>query len=873
MKNILELATKELKSSKKMVIAMIVGIVIVTILINSITTLALSYQEYIVNLSRSKENWEAKIENVPYRDVEVIEKNENIKQISIVKDLGISEESYSEWFTDLLHIKEYDENALKNLEIKLKKGRLPQNTKEIIVNEDMTFEVGDTIDTTINNKKYSFQIVGLIENTDFDEFEATTLTKENGAITIFNSDNLNENDFVSVSIISNDVSKIYNTANQIKADINSDLNIVYNEELLGYACVAEDGSDFENTILIVVGLLIAIIAISSIALIYTIFNISISEKKKYIGSLSSIGASRKQIFSIYLIEGLVITIIAIPIGLLLSFGIDYLLVNIFDGLFKTIQSSLIDNSLLTNKIVDLHLIFSWKTLLLSIALVIIIVLLSILVPTINVSKTTIMDMIRKNKYTKIGKKTIKTPKIIAATFKIEGELAYKNIKRSHSKFITMIISLTITIVLFISINGYLSNLNFYNNLDVADYNYRYSVFSPSNERDYTKDILDMLNQFELIDNVYAYNMLNIMYIYPEEKDINDSLKNAMSKWDELYLKYYGNSDGTIRENALMWARIMMLDDKTYQEYLQSIGDSITLEKNECILVNYTDVKTKYFNELYLTNYKPGDTITITDEDISFKDEEEILEEMDNMMGWTDIEMPQKIELNLKIKEVTNVIPKGANNSIYNQIVYLVVNEETFNDLWYKIFNNKNEGSLLYNIQTSDPAKMDETVAQLNQKYEGEFRINATNFEAEKQANENEVLIKSILLYSFFGLISILSVINIFNIITSNIRLRRNEFAELKAIGMSQKQINRMLRLEGIFYGTTSIVLGLVISIIILYVLYINMLDTEIYGFTISVPLILITIILTYLVIFISIKFAKRKMKKENISDVIRENVD
>ena len=352
-----------------------------------------------------------------------------------------------------------------------------------------------------------------------------------------------------------------------------------------------------------------------------------------------------------------------------------------------------------------------------------------------------------------------------------------------------------------------------------------------------------------------------------------SLKNAMSKWDELYLKYYGNSDGTIRENALMWARIMMLDDKTYQEYLQSIGDSITLEKNECILVNYTDVKTKYFNGLYLTNYKPGDTITITDEDISFKDEEEILEEMDNMMGWTDIEMPQKIELNLKIKEVTNVIPKGANNSIYNQIVYLVVNEETFNDLWYKIFNNKNEGSLLYNIQTSDPAKMDETVAQLNQKYEGEFRINATNFEAEKQANENEVLIKSILLYSFFELISILSVINIFNIITSNIRLRRNEFAELKAIGMSQKQINRMLRLEGIFYGTTSIVLGLVISIIILYVLYINMLDTEIYGFTISVPLILITIILTYLVIFISIKFAKRKMKKENISEVIRENVD
>lgn len=183
------------------------------------------------------------------------------------------------------------------------------------------------------------------------------------------------------------------------------------------------------------------------------------------------------------------------------------------------------------------------------------------------------------------------------------------------------------------------------------------------------------------------------------------------------------------------------------------------------------------------------------------------------------------------------------------------------------------GKLDYRIQTSNPTKLDETILQLNEKYEDEFRINATNLATEIQANENEVLIKSILLYSFLGLISILSIINVFNIITSNIRLRRNEFAELKAIGMSQKQINKMLRLEGLFYGTTSIILGGIISVIILYALYNNMLDTEIYSFTISIPQILLTIILTYLVIFISIKFAKRKMKKENISEVIRENVE
>ena len=64
MKNIIFLSVKELKNSKKMVLKTIIGIIIVAILINSISTLVLSYQSYIVNLSREKENWEVKLENV-----------------------------------------------------------------------------------------------------------------------------------------------------------------------------------------------------------------------------------------------------------------------------------------------------------------------------------------------------------------------------------------------------------------------------------------------------------------------------------------------------------------------------------------------------------------------------------------------------------------------------------------------------------------------------------------------------------------------------------------------------------------------------------------------------------------------------------------
>ena len=166
--------------------------------------------------------------------------------------------------------------------------------------------------------------------------------------------------------------------------------------------------------------------------------------------------------------------------------------------------------------------------------------------------------------------------------------------------------------------------------------------------------------------------------------------------------------------------------------------------------------------------------------------------------------------------------------------------------------------------------LDEIIDELNIRYNGLTRIIGKNLSTEQQANENEVAIKEILLYSFLVLIGILSIMNVFNIIISNITTRKIEFAELRAIGMSKKQMKKMLILEGLFYGATSLIIGIIISVIILYVLYINMLDTNFYKFTISIPIIVTTIISIYLVIFGSIWYAKKQVDKDSISNVIKQ---
>lgn len=257
MSNISKLAIIELKSNKKMTLIMIISIIVVTILINSITTLALSYQDYIINLSRNKENWEIFFDNIEYDNVKYIENDKNVKQVSIVQDIGISDNSYSKGFTELIHIKAYDNNALDNLSINLKKGRLPQASNEIIINEDMSFEIGNSISVIIKGTEYKYTIVGELEDTDFDEFNYVEQKAVNGAITLCDKANINDRTYVSASIISNDISDIYNTAKRIENEINSKkqnvgVNTRYNEELLSYACVAKDGSEFQTSLIIAI---------------------------------------------------------------------------------------------------------------------------------------------------------------------------------------------------------------------------------------------------------------------------------------------------------------------------------------------------------------------------------------------------------------------------------------------------------------------------------------------------------------------------------------------------------------------------------------------------------------------------------------------
>lgn len=607
--------------------------------------------------------------------------------------------------------------------------------------------------------------------------------------------------------------------------------------------------------------------ISAMSLIYNIFKISISEREKNIAALSSIGASKYQIFKIYFIEVCIITVIGLLIGFLISFGINFMLINILNNLFKTMRIDILTGSLVkdasTN--VDLHLVICLSSMIISIILVIITIILSVCIPIMNISKTTIIERLRKNKFNKINKKIVKTPKIIRKVFKASGDLAYKNVRRSRSKYITMVISLTISIVMFMSVSGYISNLNSYNKLDILDYNYSFYAYSFGNEKDYSNDVIETLNQLDLIDDIYGLHLFNTLFHIVQNNNINSSLKISLNKIERLRKGLDLEEDGSIE----IPAEILLFDDNTYNNYLAEIGENIKLNKGECILVNYYDSKTKYFDGLYLTNYEIGDKITLNTKERN-NELDEIMNQLANLLGGKVDNENRESELT--IKAVSNVIPKWARRNIDHCSIYLIVNVETFEEMYQKLFKISPGDRLHYYIKSRNPNAIDGVIEELNKNYDRGTRIYGENYMLAQQLMYNEKNIKEILLYSFLILVSILSIINVFNVIISNMKLRKNEIAELRAIGMSKEQLNKMFILEGIFYGISSVILGGMISLAILYTLYKNMIDIELYAFSFPWINFVIAIIAVYMVIFIGIGYAKGQIKKENISELIKGKI-
>ena len=859
------LTLRYLKENKKRTIVTIIGIILSTALICGIGNIYNSFMDYQFRKTvQSKGDFHATFYDVQKKDLSKITKSAGISKYAYSENLDFGKYNDEKF---LLDIKSYDKEAFEGYQITLKEGKLPTNNKEIVVSEDSSLlrekKIGDTIAITVGKRvtkdgdtltgywmdddekfidthKEEYKIVGIINKPGFEYGKQVTT-----AITYLDINTMENNQKINVSISANKPKEIYDITSVIAknlglkvegtVDVETDSyyynneNSVYYESLefnehllrLQSASVYDNINDSITKIIIFVT---SLVIICTIATVYNAFSISISERKKQFGILNSIGATKSQITKLVLMEAFIVSIIGIPLGLLAgTFAIDMV--------FKIVES-FYGNSIIGE--LGLRVVYSPIIIILSAIIVIITILISAVLPARQAAKISPLEAIKNSSNLKMGK--VKDSKIVRALFKAEGVLAYKNLRRNKKKFRITLFSLIISVVIFISFSGFMTLFINANKVQFGQLNYDLNLYSNS---EIDKNSLEELKNIDGVNRLAAENDYG-MGIYVPEHKMNKENQDLINSSDYFSTEKVDNKTVYDIPNCIIKIpgdfEISKINIKE-----GSFDKKEAIKENGVILVRksyYEEPGKKY--ELELTDYKVGDTVKAYTSE--YEGDKEI-----------------RKELEFKIMAITDDIPIGSLQ--YN---YMGLDFITYDEVGKKLGFDGSTTSMY--ISTNKEESTRKSVKDIANQY-GYSVIDRME---EMKEVEDTFMVMQIFVYGFVTVISLVSITNIVNTISTNINLRKRELAIIKSIGVTPGGFNKMIYLESLLYGILSLLYGIPLGIGLVALMNVILGDVIQFGLVLPWSAIIISIIGIFVITFISSYIPMKKINKENIIENIRQ---
>ena len=854
MKVLNKLSLKNLLLNKKRSIGTLIGIILSVALICAVAGMFISLQDALVQTTvQSQGNYHIELFNQTDEDIKVLENNRDIEEIEVLNNVGYSKFDMPTEERPYIHLYSYDdEKSFTNLTVDLLDGEYPKNSNEILISEELylldrdKYDIGEEITlnvgnrTTVDGTSLSLEDVysedEIISNSTERTFTIVGIMDRDygldphgdpgiGCLTVGLENNSNKQQSVYIRLknpasYEKSFSEILGTTfTNDSPNVTEEYSI--NASLLRWQALKFD-SGTTTMLYSIMAVVLAIIVGTSVFCIKNSFDISVMEKRKNYGMLASAGATKKQIKRNVITEGLMIGIIGIPIGIIVGYIAVFIL--------TIIVNSVIGDFITQN--VEMRCVISWQPILVSILLGIVTIYFSSIRAAKKASKVSPIDLIRSNDDVKVNKKKLKTPFIIKKLFGIGGVIAYKNLKRSKKKYRTTVISLAVSVFVFISMNTFMyytfkATSTYYNNLD-------YNVMVTASFEDTPKmedalkvngaDNYTMLYQSSLTTDGYL-EIDDLSKLTDFGKDIMEEGLTEQGCYDERNDTFNLDCEKKLRMN------VIGINEESFKNYVEELGLDYNTVKDKGVLVNNYE----YINadnvriERGIYNYKKNDTIKGT---------------------------YNGSPLEIDVAEVTNERPDGLER-FWDYGGYLIVSEEEYRDLSFTPY--------ILTINADDPAQV--TLDINNEVPE----LNAVNMDENVQAERSIYLLMSIFLYGFIAVITLIGVTNIFNTITSNLELRQKEFAMLKSVGMTRKEFNRMINLETIFYSIKALIYGVALGSIGSYLVYLATASKLDYGYHFPLSATIISIVAVFVLVYIIMRYSMSKINKQNIIETIRKD--
>ena len=562
------------------------------------------------------------------------------------------------------------------------------------------------------------------------------------------------------------------------------------------------------TIPVIVGIML-IVVLAGIITIYSVYYVSMNQRVREFGKLKAIGATKRQLRQIVLREGMGVALFAIPIGLLIG------TVAVKVVLLQFVENAKDSNVLITEayKVVakgEVQLYY-WWIYLLAIAVTLCTVYLSLMKPMRMAAKVSEIEAMRYQGGSKRQKSSRKGYQFLNI-----GRLTKRNLAENKKKSTITIVSMAVTGIFVMMVA---------------------TVLSCANPMESAKS--SIVGQYEISPIVESGNKEHPEYEWAEVQKNNPLNEGLKQQIEEL--------DGVERVDVFTALKVSggPFEEKIGTEFINGVPEEYAEELKKGITegnVTYEELKS-------------GDKV--------------ILDRA--LLHWyPDIKVGDKLKLNIhdgdntfqKEIEVAAIGEYGTGLTNYNCLIMAKEGAE-------KLTIN-NSSSYFQVIADKD---YDEALeASLQAIVDGSGRLQMRTWKNEYDTWENAIQMTRGACYAFIIILAAISIMNLINTMINSVHVRKKELGMMQAIGMSDRQLMKMLQLEGIFYTVGTLIISIGVGSLAGYPLFLyakrtGMFDISTYHYPVTAAII---IILTLFVIQMLLAiFIAKSVRKDSLIERIR----
>lgn len=895
---------ESLKKNRTRTIVTIIGIMLSAAMTCASTTFVSSMQNFVLRCEiYSSGDWHGAVYDAAYKDYEDIRDSGKVSSAAYAQVLGYAKIDSANERKPYLYVLGGDvaSGYFETMPVHLILGTLPKDSTEIILPEHLTsngkvnYTLGDTVtldvgdrtldgrrlgqDTPVytydsetqveimsgerleNTEPRTYTVVGIYERPTFEDYSAPGYT----ALTAADTKSADQS-LIHCYFKLHKPAGVYDFMKEM--GYTQEYRYAYNTKVLLYSGTAPFDS-FLTAFYSLAAIIIALIVFGSVSLIYNAFSISVSERTRQFGLLSSVGATRKQLRRMVLFEALAVSIVGIPLGILVGIGgIGITLLLIGDKFSSIVRAD-----------IPMRICVSWQAVVIAAVIALVTVLISAWIPSKRATRVSAVEAIRQSMDIKVSGRPVRTSKLAYKLFGLPGVLAGKHYKRNRKKYRTTVVSLFMSIVLFVSAAAFTDYMmeSAEGGLASDQFDLIYAAESDASAAMTPDELLELLfseqnvtggtytkKQFlqgdisrEYVTAMFADRFADFGMeredAAPKELSISGYLyfvadaefNRLLEKYNLKEADYYdrGNPLGIALDRNIEFDRL--LEKYVTLDSLQ--GDGCVIEGLYYVEIDGYYRKDSRIDEngnkvvLYQNRDNENDIIELPYEESFAKYTLRSEKTIEEAPFFVSRSTPVAINMIYPYSMLESVVPEAALNQFRNTEYFLT---------------SSNHAASFENLATM----LTENGLSSRQLFD---------YAANAETNRNVITIIRVFAYGFIVLISLIAAANVFNTISTNISLRRREFAMLKSVGMTQKGFRRMMNYECLLYGSKALLLGLPVSCGITYLIYRAVTTAYETSFHLPWAAIGIAVLSVFLVVFATMMYSMSKVKKDNPIDALK----